>query len=241
METAIHRVEKSLTKKYGTAWTQDDWDRAVVAKLRDRAHHLIKLAFEDPERPGQWGAAPIIHLLRIKKSKKAKIQRAIDKLPNPIKYWQWVRMQPDWRDYVNFSPHAHVIAYGSAMPTNEFYELTGGTVIKMIREVDNTPALVYYLLSHAPVIQGRLQIGYLGCLSREKLKVEKEWVDREDVLCVTCGANMCWTRVDEHLNVLEVLLDKPLYRKELHRKFKIVDKKCPSTDSLVSSGLLPAE
>lgn len=222
VETTVARAEKALTRKWGRSWTQDDWDRAVITKLRDRAYDLIDLAFEDPDRPGQWGAAPIIHPYRIRKSKRAKIQREINKLPNPIKYWQWIRMQPDWRDYVKFSPHVHLVAYGSAIPTNEFYERTGGAVIKMIRDVDNTPALVYYLLSHAPVINGKLQITYLGCLSRERLKVEKEWIDREDVLCPKCSAVMCWTRTDDQLNVLEVLYDRPMQHKHLHRVFRVV-------------------
>jgi len=215
VESILRRVEKTLTKKWGKAWSQDDWDRAVITRIRERAYELIDVA-------DLRGAAVIFHPYRIRQSKKHIIEREISKLPNPIKYWEWVRLQPNWRDYVKFSPHFHLMAYGTAIPTDEFYARTGA-IIKMVREVDDTAALAYYLLSHAPVVNNRLQTTYRGCLSTDKLKVEKEWIDKEHVECPTCGALMVWTRVDEHMDIIEVLHDRPLYRKVRHREYVIVD------------------
>jgi len=106
--------------------------------------------------------------------------------------WDWVRKQENWRDFVKFSPHAHVIGFGfyKKLGTGDFFYKN----MAALKDRDAIESVAYYQLSHAPVGVGNAVV-YWGCCSPDKLKISKNfrgkpdtWVSPEPVHCMKCGA-----------------------------------------------------
>lgn len=176
------------------------------------------------EQSGLDGASVIIHWYRPRKELAGIIQKQMAAQGYKDR-WQFIIHQKNWRDYVAFSPHIHLIAYGYAKDTDTFYEDTNGWTIRMIRKAHSTQGLAYYLLSHASPIEGRVSVTWIGCLSNRRLKVEMTYYDREDVICEECEKEGVYTMMmhgllDEDLKVASIY-DRPVQRKIFKQRYRI--------------------
>lgn len=210
---AVERTWRAIDEKY---LHEDDWGRIFIEKFRYEAYKAARIADLD-------GGAVITHLYRIRKEEHRYIMDECEKRGFKDR-WEFVINQSDWRDYIYWSPHVHLVAYGTAIPTGAFYDQSGEWAIRMIREASTVQGLMYYLLSHAPVINGRLSVTYLGCLSPQRLRCTKIESAREEVLCPQCGNPLVYASVDDDGVICEIHLERPLMRKKKIRYYSI----CPA-------------
>jgi predicted RNA-binding Zn-ribbon protein involved in translation (DUF1610 family) len=210
---AIERTQNTLQAKN---LHPDNWGRVFIEKFRYEAYKAARIADLD-------GGAVITHLYRIKKEEHRFIQDECQRLGFKDR-WEFVINQSDWRNYVYWSPHIHFPAYGTAVPTKQFYEQTEGWTIRMIREASTVQGLMYYLLSHAPVINGRLSVTYLGCLSPQRLRCIQVKTEKAEVLCPECGNPLVYASLDDEGVICEIHLERPLMRRTKIRYYMI----CPA-------------
>jgi len=138
---------------------------------------------------GGTGGSMIVHLWRTN-----------DRAPTwmeGLRRWDWVRKQGvRWRDYVKFSPHAHINGYG-------FYqEPTAGDFryrnLDPLDDRDAVESVTFYQLSHAPIGAGCNAVTYWGCCQPGNLKVmvmdgkKQQWTERVPVFCDECKAPMIY-------------------------------------------------
>jgi hypothetical protein len=107
--------------------------------------------------------------------------------------YEWALSQPDWYDYVYFSPHAHLIVYGKLIHVYAFEKLTNWqyhnhSVKRPIHSRDDVVAILRYLLSHAWVRNNNKAVRYLRGMSSTKLLVTEKKFE-EPVLCPVCHAH----------------------------------------------------
>jgi len=176
------------------------------------------------QRTGLDGVAEVIHLMRVTDRCKD-IWRALCRNDETLRskgVWSWVRTRKDWRDLVVFSPHVHWAAYGYSMNTDDYYEQSGGWVLKMIRTVNvsKVEGLFYYLIGHAPALERKDKVTYRGCLSAKLLKKISERVHYEDLICPDCGALMVYAALDYDGNITH-LTDRTMQRKYVVREYRI--------------------
>ena len=117
----------------------------------------------------------------------------------------------DWRDYFDFSPHIHIVAYGKAVDTNDFRGIYPGVVLvnhsanhKRSKRLDNPKklrGLVAYLLSHAAVVKGKDAYTLFGDLHSSRLRKYKVCPDckervpaSEGPACPHCGRDTLWRK-----------------------------------------------
>lgn len=207
------RTMRAMTRRSPEgAYTPEDVQAVYMEKFRYEAYKALDLLGID-------GGACIIHYDRVSDEGKDRHHAEAPDTPR----WEWLRCQAeDWQDLIYFSPHVHIIFYGYGMDSSEFYDQSGGWVFKMRREVEEVAPLAYYLLSHAPVIHGRLSVTYTGCLSPRKLKAIEDHIEKEEVLCETCGALMVFASIDMDGKITHIT-DRPLYHKHRIRVYRIVD------------------
>lgn len=205
------RSTRSLEKKYPGGYTDQQFQLVFMEKFRYEAYKTMDLLGID-------GSAVIIHFNRVTTRGRRLHRESGEDLP----IWDWIRKQENFRDLIYFSPHVHLIYYGTSMPTNYFYDQSGGWVFKMKRDADQVARLAYYLLSHAPVIHGRLSVTYWGCVSARKLKAVEEHTEKEEVLCETCHAVMVYASLGLDGSIVHVT-DRAMYRKRKVRKYQIVE------------------
>lgn len=118
------------------------------------------------EMLGITGAVEIFHNVRLKSGALSdKADRQCD-----VNRYREVLDCEGWEDKVKYSPHSHLITDGSfiSMTSDEFYEKTGW-IYRNYREVTNAAGLVYYLMSHAPAIEGIQNDRRLGTLHPSRL------------------------------------------------------------------------
>lgn len=216
INTVYDRTIRSLEKKKPGGYNSMDVQAVFLEKYRYEVYKALDILFKE-EDPGNGGAAVIIHFDRVNDQGKELFDEAHPDMP----IWSWIITNPNWRDLIYFSPHVHLLYYGTTMNTREFYDKSDGWTFKMIREADQVEPASYYYLSHAPVIHGRLSVTYWGCLSPRKLKAVDEHIVKEEVLCETCGAVMVYASIDGSGNILN-LTDHHMYRKRRVRTYQIV-------------------
>ena len=206
----IDRTWKTIEAHY---WHPDDWGKVFISKFRHEAYKALQVA--DLE-----GGGFVAHLYRIRSELLGTITAATKRFGLKDR-WEYVLNRSDWRDLIYFSPHAHFPAYGTTVPTNQFYEVSGGWTIRMIREASTVQGLMYYLLSHAPVINGRLSITYLGCLCPQRLRCTEIRTEKEEMLCPECGAVMVIASCDDEGELLEIHMEQPLVRRKKIRYYTL--------------------
>lgn len=155
-------------------WTVRGGEKHAVKKARD---HFIKKA----AAVGCKGGSMVIHLWRTN-----------DKVPgylDGVKKWDWVRSQGSrWREFVKFSPHAHIIGYGYLKRQSRDQESFEYKNMGPLNTRDEIEAVAFYNLSHAPVGPGITAVVYFGCCSYGRLKCVFKTVVHEDEICPECGA-----------------------------------------------------
>lgn len=161
------------------------------------------------ELSGIDGCTVVMHPYRIRPEYKDIISKQVRAGIASDRY-DWIRKHPEWRKYVYFSPHAHLIAFGSNI--DNFYEESGGWVLRVIREVYDPAGLMYYLLSHTFVTAGRNSVTRRGCLSKHHMRKEKEWSEKEEVYCEHCGANLVYANCEDDGTIIS-MTDRGVYRR----------------------------
>ena len=123
-----------------------------------------------------------------------------------LRKWEWIRSQPNWKDYVEFSPHFHFIGYVGWMDPPEkgelfIYKMIVGEDGKVVTYNGNkygTYELIYYLLTHAGITFENTNfptfvwIGYLAYNNTKKKfahgqKHQQAEVRKEPLKCHDCG------------------------------------------------------
>lgn len=165
------------------------------------------------------GGAFVFHPYRVR----ADLKRQIASLLDTGEYnGKWDIIHKDalnlgsWKDYVTFSPHFHVMAYGSVPRSDVFHRVTGGWVyynvgsrpLKIYKNekgelVDEIQKTFAYLLTHCSVVvnpdTGRVRdcVTYFGIMARRALircidhgnfVVRRVYVS--DIHCEKCGGKM---------------------------------------------------
>lgn len=153
-------------------WRARGGDRGAVKRARA---YFVRQA----EQIGCTGGSMVIHLWRTN-----------DNVPGYIqgqKKWDFVRSQGDrWREFVKFSPHAHIIGYGYLKkPDKDKFEYKNMGPLNTRDEVE---AVSYYNLSHAPIGKGITAVIYFGCCSYGKLKCTFKTVVHSFAVCPECGS-----------------------------------------------------
>lgn len=149
--------------------------RGEIDAVKKARVYFIKKA----RKIGCKGGSMTIHLWRTN-----------DKVPGYIKdqkRWDWVRSQgPRWREYVKYSPHAHVIGYGYLKrPDQDDFEYKNMGPLNTREEIES---VAYYNVSHAPVGPGITAVIYFGCCSYGKLRCVFKTQIHLDDFCPECGA-----------------------------------------------------
>lgn len=228
---AVDRTIKALDKKCPEGWRPEVGEALFVKKYRAAVRrHLERLDLEAAaivvhlDRVTDRGK-------RLYREAHPGVVASEDDPVTGIALWRWIRDQDNWRDLVYFSPHAHLLVYGPNLDTKEFYEETKA-VYKVIREI--TPrtnkkgeyidvrgqvveyekailsAIVgvsYYLLSHTPVLEGRVSWSPYKGLTSHYL-CSGYIVVREAEPCPDCGADMVKAVEDDQGDIVEVLTNQ---------------------------------
>lgn len=143
---------------------------------------------------GVTGCAVIVHPYRIKEDMKTFVSQLASQ--QKINRYQWALKQPNPQDYLYFSPHLHLIAYGKFMDSDDFHQLTGWIYRnhddnqKSGRENTELQRTIYYLLTHAWIKDNSVVLRYWGDLSNKRL--QKIQIDEriEPILCPVCEQHM---------------------------------------------------
>lgn len=193
----------------------DAWPAALVSAFLD----VLRKEFRRWLRAAGLDRAGIavIHPFRIKDeyqdiavqyAKKKNTERA-----GGPKYNRYTALatRSDWREFFDFSPHVHVVAYGKAVDTNDFRRACPGVVLvnhsayhKRDQRLDNPKrlrGLVAYLLTHAAAVKGKDSYTLFGDLHSSKLQKFRICPDCKERLplsegpaCPHCGREMLWRK-----------------------------------------------
>jgi len=161
------------------------------------------------ELSGIDGAKVVSHMFRIRPEYKDRINKEVSAGLAADRY-DWVKKHSNWYDYLYFSPHVHLVTFGWNI--DNFYELSGGWTYKAIREVYDAPGLMYYLLSHTSIIEGRNAVRSWGCLSKHNMKKLDEWQESEPAYCGKCGSYLEYADCDDDGN-LNTLMGREVQRR----------------------------
>lgn len=155
-----------------------------IEKLRKEGISIIR-------KSGIRGGLVVFHPYRIRKNILTKLKKIIKKEDKG--FWALVRTDAlnlgDWRLYVTLSPHFHIIGFGGEVSGGKIYNKTGW-VYKFKRHLSNDDELfgmVYYLLTHTAIREGKRAESWFGSLSYNQLSKEKRSVTYEIKRCPMCG------------------------------------------------------
>lgn len=165
----------------------------IIRKVRDWGVTQAKAA-------GIIGAHVQPHLYRIKKQFQAKfsgeadrrnkVQETCMEISRRWNRYDIVREQANWRDFVDYAPHVHLVGYGYLPRADQFKKKFGFTYRKHgnLNTVGDVQACINYLLSHAPVARGVQVYSSFGVLGNNQLITigEKESIE----VCQDCGKPM---------------------------------------------------
>lgn len=175
-------------------------DEMLIRKVRDWGVTHAKAA-------GIKGALVQPHLYRIKKEYQAKFteeaeRRNIQARKNKEMTPKWnrydiVREQSNWRDFVDYSPHVHLIGYGYLLKADKFKAKYGFTYRKHgnLNALSDVQACINYLLSHAPLAKGVQVYSLFGVLGNNQMILLDEYEEVE--VCQDCGKPMIRDRTGE--------------------------------------------
>jgi hypothetical protein len=86
-----------------------------------------------------------------------------------------------------FSPHFHIIGFGWVADIRRNY-IFSGYVVRNLGVRKTVEGTIWYQLSHAGICKGKHAVTWFGCLSYNKLRVEKE--EKEEHLCPFCKSRL---------------------------------------------------
>lgn len=166
-------------------------------KPKNQLRHLRKYFIQQAAAIGCTGGSLVIHT-----------HRTNDLVPDSkgSKKWDWVRSKGYfWKDFVKFSPHAHINGYGyldKPQPGQFLYVNLG-----VLNTRDDMEAAAFYQLSHAAIVPGIDAVVYFGNCGYRKLKLVARWRSPRDLLCQACGAVMIYEDSGEVVTVRRTMGD----------------------------------
>ena len=108
--------------------------------------------------------------------------------------YSYIRQRKNAREYYYFSPHFHMVGYGTLPNKNDFDEAFPGWSYQMKGEVKNVGGLLRYLYSHMGMIEGTHAVTWTGRLSAAVLGTEGLRTIEQPVICPDTG--LPWKIVD---------------------------------------------
>lgn len=199
--------------------------------LEERVEEMQRLLRESNDLMdalGIDGAAIIPHCYRIRREKAQEINDAVSKDPNKPNRYTYALSQPNWEDYVVWSPHVHMLGFGYLMNAAEFHAKTGWVYKNHgARGGQSLEKTIFYLLTHA-WIRGKddkavRAVRYWRGMSTRNLACVLT-IEKVAVICPVCCAVLRTVRVETQSliqirNTGDHSGDPPLYRKVEHRKY----------------------
>lgn len=188
-------------------------------------HKLARLSPEDREKAVRsWGqkmakeagltaGAIVVHLFRIRKeyqqwcndeASRINAEHSSQRQQFRRENRYTVIPRDDWKNFVVFAPHVHVVGYGFLMDAATFHERTGIVYRihnggKQMRHRDDVSRAVFYLLSHVSPVGGRQVVTYFGTISYNKLVCIEENEREEIERCPDCGAPRVYADTGEYV------------------------------------------
>lgn len=159
VQRIVAEAEREISRPDMLVADSVDFHRAFWRLYREEEARIIDML-------GITGCIAFPHDIRLRSSKESdKADRAAD-----ANRYREVLDREDWNDYVKFSPHSHMVTDGCFIPmtSDELYDKTGW-IYRNLGEITNCEALVYYLMSHAPVIAGMHNDRPLGSFHPSRL------------------------------------------------------------------------
>lgn len=144
---------------------------------------------------GVLGGAVVFHPFRIKTELRKPVYDAVKALGLKGGLWSGIHSDVlrlgNWKEYVYFAPHFHVLGYYPkiVMKSNVFHELTGWVYKAIgVSQQRNVYRTARYLLTHTAVPDGHKQaVHYFGIASNSKTSVESIKI-KEFKKCPECGS-----------------------------------------------------
>ncbi|MCK9544471.1 MAG: hypothetical protein M0R03_20830 [Novosphingobium sp.] len=199
---------------------------------------LIQRSYVALKKTGLKGAVVIPHFYRIKDEYKDYAVRLAEELNSKLEEWKpkynrytALATLENYHQYLYLSPHVHVVAYGKAVNSDIFEkELMPGWIYKnhSSGKKNKNPGyggIVYYALTHSPVIPNKQIIRYWGCLAPKSLKCIKTESYLEEETCPDCGSPVCpvtFENLEGEGKALEIDKDHPVLKKHIEKEFVIV-------------------
>lgn len=159
----------------------------------DGYNELLKDAYAHAGEAGMDGGVAIPHLWRLSEGIKARLRGegyGIGEDNGGL--WQGVHDDAlrlgDWRAYVTFSPHVHILGTGWLENAEEFHDRTGWVYNNKRKRTTkgSVRATAEYILSHASLVEGRRALRWWGAFAPNKLAREEVLRSREEKTC-ECG------------------------------------------------------
>jgi len=159
VQRLVEDTEREISGPGVLVAQSNDFHKLFMRKYRRAVDEIVEML-------GITGAIEIPHNIRLRSSKESdKADRSRD-----VNRYRAVLDCDGWEEKVKFSPHSHLITDGGFIPmtSDELYEKTGW-IYRNLGEVTNAEGLVYYLMSHAPCIEGIQNDRRLGTLHPSRL------------------------------------------------------------------------
>lgn len=173
-----------MVSSLGFTWASPDALKWIYAE-GNRVQRLL----------GVTGCLVVAHPYRIKKEYWDRIASRKETTENR---YQWVMRQDDWHEYVYFSPHLHLFAFGKLMDYKKFKDLTGWLYHNIgYRSGKDLRNALRYVLTHAWVKGNTKILRSWGAMSNRNFGseiVEKYW---EEDVCQEPGCGSLMDRVFE--------------------------------------------
>lgn len=201
---------------------------------------LMREGYTALEKSGLRGAVVIPHLYQIKDEYEKFAVALRDQLNDGKPAWKpkfnrytALTTLENYHQYLDFFPHIHVMAYGKAVEPDEFISRMPGWRYsnkyrdKNGRKKDYAPGtVIYYCLTHSPVIEGKQIVRYWGCIAPKRLRCVRKETAVDYVLCEECKALICPAKFSEEGGegeLLEIDLEHPVQRKYIVRTYVIAE------------------
>lgn len=168
-------------------------DEVLIRKIRMWGVAQAKAA-------GIIGALILPHAYRIKKEYQAQfseeaerrniLERKNKEITSKWNRYDIVREHKNWRDFVDYSPHVHLVGYGYLLKADKFKSKYGFVYRKHgnLNALSDVQACINYLLSHAPLAKGVQVYSFFGVLANNQLVPLDEYEEVE--VCQDCGKPM---------------------------------------------------
>lgn len=173
-------------------------------------------------------AVIFVHCYRIRHSKAKELNDAASKDRSKPNRYTYALNQQNWEEYLIWSPHVHMLAFGYLENASEFHAKTGWVYRNHgARRGKDLEKTIFYLLTHAWVRgennKAVRAVRYWRGMSTRNLACVTT-TEKQEIICPVCCAVLRTVRVETQSltqirNTGDHSGDPPLYRKVEHRKY----------------------